>query len=53
MMPNRKVCEDAVRWWYGVSKAEAKKKIDTLPEKAIQEIVYAFLNNARKAFYFD
>ena len=44
---------NAIQWFYGCSKTDAKKLLKTLPNSTVREVVICFKNNANKSFYED
>ena len=44
---------DAVMWYMGVNKTDAKRIIKELPEESIQLMVKGFKDNARRCAYED
>lgn len=44
---------NALQWWYGCNKTQARKEMKIHTVTALNEITKAFCDNARRSFYED
>ena len=49
----RKLDLDAVQWYFGCTKTEAKMMIAEMPASTIENIIVCFQGNAKRAFLND
>ena len=48
-----RVCIDAIQWYFGCTKTEAKKLLKEMPANSVENIVLCFGGNAKRAFIDD